>query len=242
MIDAVVYSPSGAEQYPGDDLAAARDARGTTWVRASDASGAEMAAVADAFGIHPLSVEDVRGDVRPKTQEFDGYTFALVKRATFRTGETTFEEEVRTVPAGVFVGRDWLVTLSAGAVPPVEHVWAALERGDGRLLRAGPDFAAYRVVDGVVDDYFHLLDAVEAGIEDGLLDDPDPNVLAALNGVRRDLLSLRTLLWPTREATGVLARGDPKEVRESTSPRRTATWRGVPATCTSTPSRRTPTR
>jgi magnesium transporter len=217
VIRAVVYDEGAVRSY--DDVEAARDAEGTTWVRASGADEGEMERVAEAFGIHPLSVEDVRGDVRPKTEEFPGHTFVLVKAARLRSGETTFDEEVRTRPVGLFVGRDWLVTLSTSEPAAVETVWGAVHERDPRLRRFGPDFAAYRVVDLVVDDYFDLLEELEddiEAIEDGILAGPDEDVLAALNSVRRELLSVRKLLWPTREATGVLARGDPDEVRGAT--------------------------
>jgi magnesium transporter len=217
VISAVVYSSSGHEVY--DDIAAARDAPGTTWVRATDATGAEMERVADVFGIHHLSVEDVRNDIRPKTEEFAAHTFVLVKTVRLRRGETTFEEEVRTEPVGIVVGRDWLVTLSSHDVEAVEKVWTNVEAGHERLRTSGPDFAAYRIVDRIVDDYFGVLDEVETvieDIEDRILGEVDPDVIGQLNTVRRDLLSVRKVLWPTREAAGVLARGDPDQVRAST--------------------------
>jgi magnesium transporter len=217
MIRAVVYTPDGVERY--DDVERARDAPGTTWVRASDASPEELDHVADAFGIHPLSVEDVGRDVRPKTEEFPTHTFVLVKTARLRRGETTFEEELRTAQLGLFFGDDWLVTLSVSEIDATERVWGSVEAGEGRLLRFGPDFTAYRILDRIVDDYFVLLDTVEETIEEieeGVLDGPDPGVLEGLNAVRRDLLSVRKLLGPTREAAGLLARGDPDHVREST--------------------------
>jgi len=217
VIDAIAFSESGVERY--DDVEAARDADGTTWVRVAEGERAELDAVAETFDIHPLSVEDVGRDLRPKTEEFPTHTFVLVKTARLEGGETTFEEEVRTEQVGLFVGRDWLVTMSTGTVPEVDEVWRAVAGGESRLRRLGPDFTAYRVIDGVVDDYFDLLDEVGdviEDIEDAVLDGPDPDVLEDLNAVRRDLLSVRKLLWPTREAIGVLARGDPDHVREQT--------------------------
>jgi magnesium transporter len=219
MIRAVVYSEDGVEPYDPEDLAGAREAAGTTWVRVSDATRSELDRAAEAFGIHHLSVEDVQSDVRPKTEEFPQHTFVLVKTATLRRGETTFGEEVRTRPVGVFVGRDWLVTLSTHRVAAVDDVWEAVARGDPRVIQEGPDLLAYRVIDRVVDGYFDLLDEVETlieEIEDGVLAGPDPDVLEALNAVRRDLLSFRKVLWPTREAAAVLARGDPEQIRPAT--------------------------
>ncbi|MFB6217597.1 MAG: hypothetical protein ABEH77_00200 [Halobacteriaceae archaeon] len=64
-VEAVVYRAGDVTEY--DDIAAARAARGTTWVRASGAAVGELETFADAFDIHPLSVEDVVNGVRPKT-------------------------------------------------------------------------------------------------------------------------------------------------------------------------------
>lgn len=217
MIRAIVYDADGVEHY--DDLDRAKRAPGTTWVRAETADQTEMQRVADVFGIHPLSVEDIHRDVRPKTEDYPNHVFVLVKTAALRRGETTFDEEIRTTQVGLFVGSDWLVSFAVDEVDAVQRVWDNIENGESRALRFGPDFTAYRVVDRVVDDYFLLLDDIETtieAIEDGILGGPDPDVLESLNAVRRDLLSFRKVVWPTREAVNVLARGDPDEIRDTT--------------------------
>ncbi|ELZ77671.1 magnesium and cobalt transport protein CorA [Haloferax sp. Atlit-6N] len=217
MISALVYGDDGVSAYEETALDAARDADGTTWVRATAAE--EFERVAEAFGVHPLSVEDVRNDARPKAEEYDDYTFVVVRVATLRAGEQVFEEEVQTRPVGLCFGDDWLVTLTRRELEPINYVWNAIEREEPRMLRFGPDFVAYRVIDRIVDEYFGLLDEVGEEIElieDIILEGPDPEVLEGLNAVRRDLLSFRKTVWPTREAVGVLSRGDPDYVREST--------------------------
>ncbi|ELZ70506.1 magnesium and cobalt transport protein CorA [Haloferax sp. Atlit-10N] len=217
MISALVYGDDGVSAYEETALDAARDADGTTWVRTTAAE--EFERVAEAFGVHPLSVEDVRNDARPKAEEYDEYTFVVVRVATLRAGEQVFEEEVQTRPVGLCFGDDWLVTLTRRELEPINYVWNAIEREEPRMLRFGPDFVAYRVIDRIVDEYFGLLDEVGEEIElieDIILEGPDPEVLEGLNAVRRDLLSFRKTVWPTREAVGVLARGDPDYVREST--------------------------
>ncbi|AFK19472.1 magnesium/cobalt transporter CorA [Haloferax mediterranei ATCC 33500] len=217
MISALVYDDGGVTNYDETELNAARNAEGTTWVRATIADDFER--VAETFGIHPLTVEDVRNDSRPKTEEYDEYTFVIVRVAILRKGEQIFEEEVQTNPVGLCFGDDWLVTLTRQELTPIDRVWEAIEQEKRRMLRFGPDFVAYRVVDRTVDEYFDLLDEVGEEIElieDSLLEGANPEVLEGLNAVRRDLLSFRKTVWPTREAAGVLARGDPEYVREET--------------------------
>jgi len=214
---ALVYSVETVTEY--DDLQAARDAAGTTWIHLAEPDADTVDRVADLFDLHPLAIEDVGNDVRPKTEEYERYTFVLIKNATLRRGETTFDEEIREDPVGLFVGDDWLVTYARGSAPAIDRVRTAVQRGDERLLHRGPDFTAYRVIDVVVDGYFDLLDTVEdkiESVEEAVLESTGTDTLEEINSVRRELLSFRKLAWPTREAVGVLARGDPDQVQEQT--------------------------
>jgi magnesium transporter len=217
MTEAVAYETGRVRTY--DDVAEARTAAGTTWVRATDATGGELEAVAEAFGIHPLTVEDVRNDARPKTTEFGGYTFTLVKDADLSRGEGPFDEEIDDRAVGVYLGDGWLVTLSTAPVPAVDRVWESVVGADERLLERGADFTAYRIVDLLVDEYFDILDEIETQIElveEAVLESTDIATLERINAVRRDLLAFRKMAWPTREALGPLARGDPPFVRRET--------------------------
>ncbi|EMA18718.1 magnesium/cobalt transporter CorA [Haloarcula argentinensis] len=217
MISTVVYADGQAIAY--EDLAAARTADGTTWVHATDATPDEVEAVSSAFDLHSLAIEDIKNDVRANVQDFNAYTFVLVKSASLTPGDTTFDKEVKTTPLGLFIGPDWIVTLSTGAVPSVQRVMDAVGRGDERLLHRGPDFTAYRVIDVIVDAYFDLLDEIETDIEqieEEVTTSTDIETLERINDVRRDLLSFRKQVWPAREAIGVLARGDPKQIQPQT--------------------------
>ena len=214
-VDCVVYAADGLAEWT--DLEAARDAEGTTWVRVTDPTDEELDGVADAYGIHALEVEDVRGDVRPKVEEFDEHTFVLVKAATLRRGDVAFAEELHAQQVGLFLGDDWLVTVEPERVGSLDDVWERVHREEPRLASRGADFTAYRCLDRVVDDYFAILDDIEDDIEvveDEVVDAAGDDVLERINDLRRDLLSVRRLLWPTREAVGVLARGDPEQIGE----------------------------
>ena len=230
MIRSIVFGADRELVTYDDDsveaLRAAKAATGTTWVRVTDPRPGEFDRVADAFGIHQLVVEDVRGDVRAKTEEFGEYTFTLVKDAELRKGDQTFDEEVRAEPVGVVFGGDWVVTLSPTEAEAVERVWDAVGRGDERLLERGPDFTAARIADVLVDEYFDVLDGIETQIEtieESVTDSTDIETLEAINAVRRDLLAFRKIAWPAREATNVLSRGDSRHVRPETE----KYWRDV---------------
>ena len=216
-VSAIVYAERGVTDY--DDFDEAKAATGTTWFRVTDPTREELERVSSVCGLHPLAVEDVQSDVRPKVEEFEGNTFVLVKAARLASGETSFRGEVVTQPIGLFVGDDWLVTYSASDLDPIDRTWRFVRSEDARVLQRGPDFAAYRVVDAVVDNYFRALDGVEDRlefVEEEVLEETDVEVLEEINDARRELLALRKILWPTRDAISTLARGDPPQIREAT--------------------------
>jgi magnesium transporter len=218
----LVYADDNVESHESTDAAslrAARTATGTTWTRASGVTEDELGRLSAAFGLHTLETEDVRSNVGPKVELFPDHTFVLVKTARLRGGETTFEEEIRDQPVGLFFGHDWVVTIAVEETPAVETVWERVRREEPRLLRRDADFTAYRILDAVVDEYFDILDEIGhdiEAVEDRIIDDPDTETLEILNSLRRELLSIRRIVWPTRNAVSVLARGDADHVAEAT--------------------------
>jgi len=213
-----VYDGDRGETYD-ESLRAARVATGTTWIRASNVTDAELDRLSAAFDLHALEIEDVRGNVGSKVELFSEHTFVLVKTARLRGGETTFEEEIRDLPVGLFFGHDWIITIAVEETNAVGTVWERVQREEPRRLQRDADFTAYRVLDAVVDEYFAILDEIGRDIEaveDRIIDDPDTETLEILNSLRRELLSIRRIVWPTRDAVSILARGDADHVEEST--------------------------
>jgi len=165
-----------------------------------------------------LEVEDIVTDVRPKVEFGDAHTFVLARSAQLRSGETTLEEEIRDQSVGLFVGEDWLVALSPDRIDPIEVVWERMRDEEPRLLGRGPDFLAYRALDRIVDGSL-ILDEIESDIgrvEEGIIGDLDPDTLEEVNSLRRELLSVRRIVRPMRDAVGQLSRGDAAHVRDTT--------------------------
>jgi magnesium transporter len=216
-LDALVYTSDGVEQYEGLETALASS--GEMWIDEKDIEQTELKTLRDRFGIHRLAVEDILDDqARGKTEEYDTHTFVLMKTTELsQRDEIEFKKEIRTHPVGFFIGEDWLVTLSPSGVDTTDLLAAKWVDRAERLAERGTDFLAYRFIDSIVDDYFVVLDEIEANIEiveERVLSDPDPNMLEDLNDVRRDLLAFRKVAWPAREAISQLSRGDIPQIAE----------------------------
>jgi magnesium transporter len=214
---AIVYADDGVERY--DDPEAAIAAPGETWIHAAGIDPGEMETLGDRFGVHRLAVDDVVDEqTRPKTAAYETHTFVLLKTVSLsQRDEVALQKEIRTHSVGFFIGEDWLVTMSTADIDVVDRAAPQWAKNERRVADRGADFLAYRLMDAIVDDYFHVLDEVEddiEAVEERVLDEPEPRILEDLNGVRRDLLAFRKVAWPAREAISSLSRGDVPEVAD----------------------------
>ncbi len=201
-----------------ESLAAVRDTPGLSWVDATGADPDALGELVDVFDIHPLSAEDVRSDLRAKVETFESYTFALLSEPGFGPDAGALVEQIEARTVGLFVGEDWLVTYAVEPIGAVDQVWSAAADSPGQFTDRGPDFTAYRVARRLMEEYYQVIDDVEdniEAIEDAVVEDPSPETLATINEVRADLLALRKLLWPARDAVAALAWDEGTYVREA---------------------------
>jgi magnesium transporter len=129
------------------------------WVAYKDPSELELASVQAQFGLHPLAVEDARhGHQRPKIDEFGDSLFAVLHLVEPAGDELAIGEVM------VFVGPNYAISVRTGSERGFSDVRARCER-EPELLRRGPAFVLYALMDSVVDRYFPVLDGLETELE-----------------------------------------------------------------------------
>jgi magnesium transporter len=169
------------------------------WLDLTDPSEDDVAALGEVFSFHPLALEDMRRrKQRPKLDDFGDYMFLVYYGVGEGTGGEIVLEEVHT-----FLSGGYIVTAHQGAC-------AALEEAHERLKAQTPrseQFVVYRVLDGLTDTFFPILDNLDDRLErlDGeIFDRPQPSQLEEIIGLRRQLVALRRVVTPQRD---LLARG-----------------------------------
>jgi magnesium transporter len=132
------------------------------WVALHDPTSGELAQVQQEFGLHPLAVEDARsGHQRPKVEEYGTSLFAVMHLLE-PVGEDRSMLDVGEVD--VFVGENYVVSVRNRN----EHGFAEVrERGEREpeLMKNGPGYLLYALMDAVVDRYFPVIDAFEVELE-----------------------------------------------------------------------------
>jgi len=130
------------------------------WVALKDATPDELLKMQEEFGLHELAVEDARhGHQRPKIEEYDDTLFAVLH--TVEMGPT---DELVIGEVDIFVGSNFVLSARNRTLQGFLGVRARAER-EPELLKHGPAFVFYALLDAVVDRYFPIIDALETDLE-----------------------------------------------------------------------------
>ena len=131
------------------------------WVALKDATPEEMATMQQEFGLHELAVEDsLHGHQRPKVEEYGDTVFAVV-----HTVEMSPTDEIATGEVDIFVGPQFVLSVRNRSNQNLLQVRERSER-EPQLLRHGPAFVFYALLDAVVDRYFPIIDRLETELEE----------------------------------------------------------------------------
>lgn len=171
-----------------------------TWVDVqgySDLRGLE--ALARTLGVHPLALEDaLQPGQRPKVERYGADVFLVLRMLGQQDGHVGGDQ------VSIYLKGRLVVTFQEHRdVDCLDPVRERIRHGRGRIRLGGADYLLYALVDAVVDFYFPLLEAlgerIEA-LEDSALGTPGVAFAEEVRGLRGDLLTMRRVLWPLREA------------------------------------------
>jgi magnesium transporter len=129
------------------------------WIALQDPQDTVLDQLQGAFGLHPLAVEDAKhGHQRPKIEEYGAALFAVLHLIEPSPGGYALGE------LAIFVGKSYVLSVRRDSSKGFQEVRARCER-EPELLRQGPGFILYALMDAVVDRYFPLLDALEDDLD-----------------------------------------------------------------------------
>ncbi len=216
VLHAIGYGAEALEELQVTDLGALgalRERHAVTWLNVVGLGDATVIeAVGKLFGLHRLALEDVVNvHQRAKVDVYEGNVF-------FVTRCPEPGERLSTDQLGMFLGSNFVITFQERPGDAFDTVRQRLRRG-GPIRSYGPDYLAYALIDAAVDSWFPVLERYGERLEDmedAILTNPGRGVMREIHELRRDLLLLRRVVWPLRDALGVLYRDHNPLVREGT--------------------------
>ncbi|MCC7177204.1 MAG: magnesium/cobalt transporter CorA [Acidobacteria bacterium] len=175
------------------------------WVALKDPDDQELQALEEELGLHELAVEDARhGHQRPKLEEYGASLFVVLHVVAYG------REELVQGELAIFAGPGYIVSVRRGTELGFTDVRRRCEQ-EPELLRHGPAYVLYALMDAVVDRYFPVLDALSEeaeGIEERIFSGQNTRAqIEALYELKRKLVQLDRATGPLLEVAGKLHGG-----------------------------------
>lgn len=197
-----------------DDIRQALSSATVTWVNVDGLGNAAIIQqLGQLFHLHPLALEDVvNTHQRAKCDDYGDVLFVVARMIQ---GPPLVAEQI-----SFFVGPGFLLTFQDDVEgDSLEPVRERLRHNRGRIRHAGPDYLLYELLDAVIEGYFPVLERY--GEELDRIDETTTShrigeTLSYLHHLRNDLLFLRRILWPHRDALQSLLRGGHPAVQRDT--------------------------
>lgn len=114
---------------------------------------------------------------------------------------------LHTSEVNIFIGKNYLVTVHSRPVDPLIDTRRRWRKQPSMATSSG--MLLYAILDTIVDDYFPIMDTLEdriEEIEDKLFLKFDQSLLQNILTLKKDLLALRRVVSPEREAINMLLR------------------------------------
>jgi magnesium transporter len=177
------------------------------WIGLHEPNEQLLREVQEEFRLHDLAVEDAhRAHQRPKLEEYGDAIFVVL-----RTAQRSAEGALAFGETHLFVGPGYVVSVRHGASVPYVDVRNRCESAP-HLLKKGPGFVLYALMDFVVDNYFPIVDQLEEQLEHLEEDIFGGNyrreTTERIYDMKRELLGLKRAVSPLIDICNRLTRFD----------------------------------
>jgi magnesium transporter len=217
VITVIAYGP---DQYREQQLASVDELTGLlgqtpmVWINVDGLGNADVIQkLGRIFHLHPLALEDVvNTHQRSKADDYGDILFCVARMVQ---GPPLISEQI-----SFFITAKALITFQEGVKgDSLEPVRERLRQNRGRIRQAGLDYLLYELLDAVIEGYFPLLEKYGDVLDDLDRETHYPQTgrkLAEIHRLRTDLLHLRRVIWPHRDALQSLLRGGHRQISSET--------------------------
>lgn len=164
------------------------------------------------FKLHPLLVEDILNNQRPKSEEYDDYLFLTMKMLYKINGPEIDYEQISFV-----LSKNYLLTFQEKEGDLFDAFRERIRLDQGRVRKKQADYLLYRLMEITVENYYNVLDNVGEQIdeiEDEIQQEVSQNSFTKIQAIKRELIYLHKALYPLRETVSRLTKGESDFIQE----------------------------
>jgi magnesium transporter len=188
------------------------------WIGLHEPSEELLRQVQEEFRLHDLAIEDAhRAHQRPKIEMYGDSLFIVLRTAQMNSQQ----QRIEFGETHFFLGSRYIVSVRHGSSLSYTDVRVRCETKP-QLLRMGPAFALYALMDSIVDQYFPIVDALEQelqALEESIFSESfSRETTAQIYDLRRELLEVKRAVSPLIDICNRLMRFDLELIPEATQP------------------------
>jgi magnesium transporter len=201
-----------------EECFAFKDKASVTWINLEGIHDIQLIEKLGAcFEIHPLTLEDILNtDQRPKFDDMENYVYMVLKMLHYNNKGTDIVSE----QISLILGSNFVMSFQEGLKGDVfEPLRQRIRSGKGKIRKMGADYLTYAIVDGIVDNYFAVLEKLGEQIElleEEVVTDPNPETLKKIHYFKREMLYIRRCIWPLREVIASMAKRESELIKDAT--------------------------
>ena len=155
--------------------------------------------IGECFAVDPLLLEDMINPTHlPKIEVSEDYVFIILKSLDYNAAAARVARE----QISLIIGPNFVLSLQENHSGIFTSIRNRLRNAQGRIRRMQSGYLAYALIDIIVDHYFIVLDEINERIqalEEEIMTNPSPEVLAKVNVLREEQLLLRRPILPLRD-------------------------------------------
>jgi magnesium transporter len=167
------------------------------WIDLEDPTSEELSQIQEIFLIdNNILKQYSSGLKKPQIRVLKNFTFTLLLSIKFKTLQT-----IETEAIYMFNGKNWLITIHSSQSNLKQKIDQIFEN-DKEVIESSIDILYYNILTKIVEEYEQVLTAIEIAmtdLEEKSLYNPSKKILVNLEGLSRQLITLRRYFWKIRE-------------------------------------------
>ena len=192
------------------------DEKGVNWLNMTGVHDAEhVRRFGEKFNLHELYQADIMNtELRPTLDTSPESIFMILKMPHFDGDGNIIIEHISLV-----LSANHVISFQEAEGDVFEKVRENIRQSRGEFRNMGSDYLAYALIDAIVDNFFVIMENIGSQTEElerQLMSKPGPETLQVIYALKRQLVTLRRVIWPMREVINGLERSDSPLVRDTT--------------------------
>jgi magnesium transporter len=177
--------------------------------------------IATKYDLHPLAVEDMlQQSQRPKVEAYGGEDNEIMARLFIVThAMQIMDGRLQHEQVSIFLGHKTVMTFQDSRSVQWDPIRQRIKTKGSRLRNSDASFLVYSLLDALIDGCFPILETYSnraEELETLILEHKRPDIISEIHQLKRDLLSLRWVVWPMREVISFMKRESHECISETT--------------------------